>query len=277
MAGITYSPEVIGGGYGGGWGNDWIVAAALFGGLGGGFGYGRNGGTTDVVGYDALLEAQTNSNIVSGNYALSGELATDFAMLGMNQMGIATDICRAEGAITDKIADFGVNNLMATTNAECNLQRAVDRNGFEGYQNAMLVDGRSQVRHDNTKDQLFAMQTAAANCCCETNLNITKTAYETQLRDLANKCDTDTRIDKLAQGQQEILCAIENAQKDNKIAQLEAALCATKEQNERFYAANLSARTNCLIDAVGDSLKANFGADYPWVINNCCGIGGGLI
>lgn len=312
MAGVSYTSENVGGGgsYGGygGWGG--IAPIGLFGVanmFGNGYGYGRDGmgscggcGNCSgcINGTQAILDSQTDQNIFTGNYALSGELANGFsgvdAHICSSEANLLNGLTNASHWILDKsdTVENAVNagaysNGMATMQAKYDLARAIDQNGFEGYQNTMTLDSSSGARFSNVKDILCEMQRNADQCCCETNQNIlrmgyetqlrdTTLAYQTQLRDMDIKSDTDKQLCELKTGQAQIIAKIEDSEKNARIAQLERDLCAAKECNERFYVANVAARTNCLVDSVGDSLKANFGPDYPWSINACC-VGGGLI
>lgn len=87
------------------------------------------------------------------------------------------------------------------------------------------------------KDQLCEMQHAADKCCCETNQNIERTAFQTQLRDLEYKNCTDKQLAELKCGQKEILDKITESRLLEENARLKDKVEALREKDERSYLA----------------------------------------
>lgn len=85
------------------------------------------------------------------------------------------------------------------------------------------------------KDQLCQMQHEQDKCCCETNRNIEKTAYETQMRDLMYKNDTDKQLADLKCGQAAIMAKIEESRLLEENCRLKEKVERLREKDERNY------------------------------------------
>ena len=199
------------GGYGGGWGGDWsawIIIFLIFGffgwggnGWGGGFG-GRGSGAGVVDGY---------------------VLASDFSNIERKIDGANNGVCDGFYAM-----NTGMLNGFA----------GVNQNISNGFQAAELSRCNQQAA---LMQQLFQMQMANQECCCENRAAIQGVNYNmaTQSCDTRNTIQNTTRdiIDAMNCGFRSIdqrLTAQELAAKDQKIA----------DQNQQLFMAQLAASQN---------------------------------
>lgn len=196
-------------GNGMGWGGEWfiwiVLFAVLFGwggnGWGGGFGGGRSSGSA-VDGY---------------------VLASDFSNIERKIDGVNNGICDGFYAM-----NTGMLNGFATVN----------QNMSNGFQAAELSRCNQQSA---LMQQLFQMQMAQQNCCCENREAVQGVNYNlaTQSCDTRNTIQNTTRdiIDAMNCGFRSIdqrLTAQELAAKDQKIA----------DQNQQLFMAQLAASQN---------------------------------
>ena len=67
---------------------------------------------------------------------------------------------------------------------------------------------------------------------------------------------------------------IETAQRQEIAGLHERIRCLTEKQ-EKDFQVGIASRTNCLVDQIGNALKVQFGASFPWQIpvcnTGCCG------
>lgn len=201
--------------YGGGmgmWGDNWIWIIVLF--L---FGWGRNGNGWGGNGNGGVMDGYV--------------LTSDFANLERKLDGVNNGLCDGFYAMNTGM----LNGFAGVTQAVTN-----------GFSQAEVARCNAQMTF---MQQLNALQTQIANCCCETREAIQGVNYNlaTQACDTRNQVQNSTRdiIDAMNCGFRSIdqrLTAQELAAKDAKIA----------EQNQRLFAAELAASQA----AQNDTLKS---------------------
>ena len=200
-------------------------------------------------------ENNINTNVLKGNFDLSRQL--DF-----NRAEAAKCCCETQ----KEVLAMGYKNELANcqqTNQLSNQISACCCANELASQKALYESQLSNCVQTNT------LQKAIDDCCCTTNQNIERTAFATQLRDLECCCKTDKQIAELACGQKEIIAFIANQNKDNKLECLQKELREAERRIERMTDERIAARTNCLINELGNSNKQQFGPTYNWVNPAC--------
>lgn len=171
------------------------------------------------------------SDINNGRMENMSGLLTQSAMLQQSINDIGNGICSSTFALTRQI-----DQSTASTNAAIGAVNAnVISQGFEG-----------QIATLNQTNQL---QRQIAECCCELNLNMERSAFATQLRDLENKCDTDKQLG-------EIKCLITNTAKETELNALRAA------SERQFISSEINKAINTSVGHWAAD-RSFFGATYP--------------
>jgi hypothetical protein len=256
-----YSPLGMGSGYGGFGGGGWgIPPVGLFGVIGGfgnrGFGHDGHDGHRGECGCDIRADI--------------GETKFKVAEIGLqNANALQKEICNVNMQAKDNTFQierelFGLQKDVL--GCCCETQKVVMA-GDNMLEKSILTQGfENQLANCN---QTNILQKAIDSCCCETNLNIERTAHTTQIRDLENRCHIDSELAKLACGQKEIIAFIANQAKDNKIECLEKELRQNERRIDRLTDERIAGKTNCLVTQLGDANRAFFGTTYPWSIPIC--------
>lgn len=204
---------------------------------GGGYGYGGYGGD-GILGMITLLSLFRN-NFYGGDYgaagtnlaAIEGQLANVRADIGDVKYDTVSSILSQTNALMSDMCAGRLENvsaIMSQTNQLqgelFSLQNTVNNvksdlsaqmcAGFNGLNQNILSQGYENriAGLQNTN----ALSRQMSDCCCETNMNIERTAAATQLRDLEYKCDTDKQL-------AEIKCLIKDTAKDQEIERLKRA------------------------------------------------------
>lgn len=282
-----------------------------FGGYHDGFGGGG------ILGLIALLSI-FRGNLFGGNYhgarenlcELSEQFGNIRADIGQSKYDTVNSIMQQTSTLLSSLAEGRIENLSAIlsqTNqlqsalsdvdrdvlkGQYKLKAAIDNNGFENYKGQMSIMQQmaanaaeqaecccetnlnitrmgyeNQIGNLKQTSQLLTANAALANkisdCCCETNQNIERTAFATQLRDLENKCSTDAKLKELECGQKAILDKITESRLLEENCRLKDKVDALREKDERGYMAALAGRTNCLVTETANAAKAYFAATTP--------------
>ena len=249
--GMNYSmpvaPAGYGGGFGGGFGGNgdwsWIIILLIFGLFGGGYGGGFGGGFGGFGGYDFpwVLNGQTNTN---------NQMADGFRdqMLHTNINGLQNAVVSGFGDVQTALCGgfAGVNNNI--NQASYAITGAL-RDGFYGAETA------ANARQMANMQQLFGLQTQAADCCCKTQTGIADLKYtigsEACATRTADAQNTQALLNTINGGIQSIkdqLCQDKLSQKDDIIAQL---------RQENLYArgqASQIAQTDRITDMIYNRL-----------------------
>lgn len=187
------------GGFGGDWG--WIILLLLLcgGGWGNGFGGGFGGGNYD---FPWLLTGQQNINANTNGGFRDAMLNDGITSIRDGINGISTQLC---GCCSD-------------------MQMAL-ANGFNG------VEMGANARQMADMQQMFGIQTALQNCCCENRANIADLKYTVATENCADRQTINEGVrDIIANqtaGTQRILdqlCADKIDAKNEKIAELQNQL-----------------------------------------------------
>jgi len=240
--------ESVGGGYGGYAGNygngivDLIALMAVF----------RNGlWNGDYQGADCTLNSiQTQLGDIKGKIGES-----DYNTLNsvLNQtIGLMSEINAGRFENLNTLFNQTMHlesEFQAVGDRICGVEKDILTNRYELGHGIQRMGYESQINTLNQtiaiKDQLTAMQAAAAACCCETKGLIQQTAFDTQLRDLSNKADTDKQLAELKCGQGAILAKIEESRLLDENARLKDKVEALRERNDRnFLSAEIASAAN---------------------------------
>lgn len=192
------------------------------------------------------------NQINSGNLSIITDILNQTNVLQREFCGLEKEIATSTLVTSNKISESQFETYKAISQSERFLDGRIDGLGREMH---CEMDGIREGQH--------RAEIEALRCCCET-----------QLRDQVNKADTDKQLCELRCGQEKILARIDESELKQENAMLKRDNAALARQNERAYAANLHAKTNYIVDSVGDSLKAFNGVNYPWDINNSALFGG---
>ena len=227
---------------GGGWGGDGFMALIVLFFLAM-FGYGDNG--------NGLFGNRKNGGTTDGYI-----LASDFANIERKMDGINSGLCDGFYAMNTGM----LNGFAGVTQTVTN-----------GFQTAELSRANQQAA---LMQQLFQMQMAQQECCCENRQAIAQVRYDmaTQGCDTRNTVQNTTRdiIDAMNagfNGLNQRLTSQEIAQKDAKIA----------EQNQQLFAAQLAAsqaaQNNYLVTTLRPTPVPAYQSCNPWAGNaplGCC-------
>jgi hypothetical protein len=254
------------GGFGGGWG---IPPVGLFGVMpfGRGFGHDGNDGNRGRGMDECCCDIRADI----------GETKFKIAEIGLqNANALQKEVCNVN--MQSKDNTFQIEKELFGLQRDalgccCETQKTILA-GDNMLEKSILTQGfQNQLANCQ---QTNTLQNAINNCCCETNLNIERTANTTQIRDLQNFNAINVELTKLSCGQKEIIAFIANQAKDNKIECLEKELRQSERRIDRLADERISGRTNCLVTQLGDANRAFFGQNFPWSIPVCgCGCGFG--
>ena len=218
--GVQPTAYTNGGGFGGGWGDgSWILILLVLCLFGGGWGGGFGGGMWPMMmmggmggfggwGMDYLYPWLNNSQHISDGFRDQNP---------NTQIGdLRTDVNRGFGDVQLGLA--GVNQSLCQTGN--NITGAL-RDGFYGAETA------ANARQMANMQQLFGLQTQAADCCCKTQTNIADLKYTVASESCATR-NNDTQntqavLNAINGGIQSIkdqLCQDKIDAKNDEIAQL---------------------------------------------------------
>jgi len=253
------------GGFGGGWG---IPPVGLFGVIGG---FGNRG-----FGHDGCCNVHREHHgrifdeCCCDIRADIGETKFKVAEVGLqNANALQKEICNVN--MQSKDNTFQIEKELFGLQKDvlgccCETQKAVMA-GNNCLEKGILTQG-FENRLSNC-EQTNTLSRQIADCCCETNLNIERTAHATQIRDLECCCENQKQFAELKCGQKEIMAFIANQAKENKIECLEKELRQQARIIDKMEDQRIAGRTNCLVTQLGDANKAFFGTTYPWNIPVC--------
>lgn len=147
----------FGGNFGGDWG--WIILLLLF--AGGGWGMGGFGGAGNMMlGYDFpwLLNGQNNINANTNGGFRDAMLNDGITSIRDGISGLSTQLCGSSADLAMAIA-----------------------NGFAG------VESGANTRQIADMQQMFGVQSALQNCCCENRSNIADLKYTVATENCADR------------------------------------------------------------------------------------------
>ena len=242
------------------------------GGIGGGYGFGGGfGGGDGIVGLIALMSI-FRGHFGQGDYDKAGgclcevqnQLANIRADIGEDKYTHINATLNQTIGLMQQINEGRFEQLNSLFNQTmhldselkciqkdiCDVDKDVLINRFESAKGFAQVDkdvvvqglqnqigNLMQTNEFNTK---FAQaQHQADLCCCRTNENIMKSGYETQLRDLCYKNDTDKQLADLKCGQGAIMAKIDESRLLEENCRLKDKLEALRECNDRNYLAGI--------------------------------------
>ena len=209
------------GGFGGDWG--WIILLLLF--AGGGWGNGFGGGYNNALGYDFpwLLNGQ---NAINAN-----------TNAGFDSFATQSAIGNLQGAVTSGFGDVQT--------ALCGGFASVNAGIANGFAQAEISENARQMANMN---QMFGVQTALQNCCCENRAATADLKYTVATEACADRAAISdalrTVIAESNSNTQKILDRMCQQEIDN----LKAANIALQNQNNMLnLAASQTAQTAQLI------------------------------
>ena len=229
-----------GGGFGGDW-SSWIVLFLLFGMFGGGFG-GFGGG------FDGLYPWMNNSQNINDGFR-DQLLNTNITSIRDGVSGLATQLCGGFAGVNASIAN--------------------------GFAQAEIAENSRQMANMN---QMFGVQSALQNCCCENRANISDLKYTVATENCADRQVVSDGIrDILTATQAQTtailnqLCADKIEQKNDTIAQLRSELLyargqASQDVQTAAIQAGQRASANEVEQYVAPSPKPCYVVQNP----NCC-------
>ena len=242
------------GGNGAGWGGDWawiIILLLAFGGGWGGMGgwSGYGGGFANATEFPWLLNGQSaiNSNVNSG---------FQFAALNDNLTSVRDGI---NGLQTQLCGGFaGVNASIAN-----------------GFAQAEIAENSRQMANMN---QMFGVQSALQNCCCENRAGIADLKYTVATENCADRAAVSDGIrDILAATQAQTqtilnqLCNDKIEQKNDTIAQLRSELIYARGQaSQDVQTAAIQAGQRALANEVEQYVAPRAIPAYYVQNPNCC-------
>ena len=193
------------------------------GGLFGGFllgtllsrGGGLFGGGNDGAGVAAT--AGIAENISDMRYEIPAQTIQLQSDIFANRLSEVTDTLTQTNAINAQFANMAMaqcNSTYALNNAIkdccCNTQLGIANVNT----NILKSDYDNQIRTLESTNKLSGEIAAAF---CKVDQDVKDTAFNTQLRDLQNKADSDSKFSILAVGQNNIIASINAQQKENEI------------------------------------------------------------
>lgn len=249
------------------------------GGFGGGYGFG--GGSCGILGLIALLSlfrghlGQGDFNGAKGDLnEVQNQLANVRADLGdvkyencnniLNQtMGLMKEICAGNLSQLTNLFNQTMHldsEFKCVDKSICQVDRDVLENRWILDKDIVVMGLKNEIcnlkQTNELSDKLCAMQHFNDKCCCETNMNIERTAFQTQLRDLTSKADTDKQLSALECGQKAILAKIDESRLIEENNRLRDKLECLREKDERNFICRATSKTNCLINDLGQASVA---------------------
>jgi len=241
---------------------------------GGGCGYGGFG-EGGILGLIALL-ALFRGNLFGGNHdcarenccAMENQLANIRADIGDQKYDTVSSIMQQTNTLMLEMCNGKFANAQAVwglcDKLQCELfgiqkdillsAKDTDKTIMatsNDTQKAILVQG-FENRLSNC-EQTNTLSRQIADCCCETQKAIERTAFATQLRDLECCCKTEKQFE-------EIKCLIKDTAKDSELANLR------RESDRNFWTKEIERSTGAAVNATLQSWGANksfFGHNYP--------------
>ena len=248
---MPVAPAYGGGNGGFGFGNDWgwIILLILF--AGGGWGNGFGGGYGNALGYDFpwLLNGQNAINANTNAGFQNAQLSDGITSVRDGISGLSTQMCN------------GFNGVNQTVS-----------NGFA--QAEIAANGRQMA----DMQQMFGIQTALQNCCCENRSNIADLKYTVATENCADRQVVSDGIrDILTATQAQTtailnqLCADKIEQKNDTIAQLRSELLYARGQaSQDVQTAAIQAGQRNLANEVEQYVAPKAVPAYIVQNPNCC-------
>lgn len=221
---------------------------------GGSYGFGGDSGMAWIVALFAMFRRDFNNGNYAGAQAniseITGQLANVRADIGDVKYDTVSSILSQTNALMSEMCNGRLENVTAILNQTNQLQSAlfgVQTTQLESKydlasqmaecccdtnQNILRQGYESQIRTIESVNTLARQQ---AECCCDTQKLIQQTAFDTQLRDLQNQNSTNQQLT-------EIKCLVSDTAKDQQIE-------ALKRENERGFIAG----------EIGRSINATMG------------------
>ena len=212
----TYMPvaPAYGGGFGDGFGNGWwIILLFLF--AGGGFGWGGFGG--------------------NGGGFMNADIQR-----GFDQSALMTGVGNIQNTLTSGFGDIQT--------ALCGGFAGVNSNIANGFAQAEIGENARQMAN---MQQLFGVQSALQNCCCENRSNIADLKYTVATENCADRAAVSDGIRNIIENQTantqrilDVMCQDKLDSKNEKILELQNSL------NMANLAASQYAQTQQLLAAI---------------------------
>ena len=253
-----------GGGFGG-WGGDWgwiILLLLLAGGNGWGSGFGGGFGGANALGYDFpwLLNGQAGINANTNNGFQNAMLNDNVTSIRDGISGLSTQLCGCCGDISTQL---------------CNGFAGVNAGIANGFAQAEIASNARQIAD---MQQMFGVQAALQNCCCENRAGLAdlkytvateacadRAAVNDALRDViaANSASTQKILDQL--------CADKLEAKNDLIAQLRSELMYARGQaSQDVQTAAIQAGQRALANEVEQYVLPTPRPAYIVANPNCC-------
>lgn len=235
--------------------------------VGGGYGYGGGFCGDGILGMIALLSV-FRGNLWGGNYEGAGanlaevqnQLANIRADIGQAKYDAINSTLQQTIGLMGEINAGRFEHLNAIFNQTmhlesefksvnahiCAVEKDVLINRYELGKEIQRMGYENQLANCQ---QTNVLSRQIADCCCETNGNIRETAFQTQLRDLEYKGDTDKQL-------AEIKCLIKDTAKDQEIARL------SRMENQLYIANQINRGINATVGHWSADAQFN-GVTYP--------------
>jgi len=211
------------------------------------------GGEGGILGLIALL-ALFRGNLFGGNYdgarnnvgEIENQLANVRADLGDVKYNSARDILSQTNAILIEMCNGKFQNAEQVWNLGAKLGAEIG-----GVEKSVLIQGfQNQLANC---EQTHTLSKQIADCCCETNLNMTRLNYEAMLREKDCCCETQKQFE-------EVKALIKNTALETELFNLR------KESDRGFIRDEIRRSTAAGVNATFDSwwaAKTFNGATYP--------------
>ena len=248
----------------GGFGNDWgwIILLLLF--AGGGWGNGFGGGFGGMYEFPWLLNGQNGINANTN--------------AGFQNAQLASSISSLQNSVTSGFGDVQT--------ALCGGFAGVNANIANGFAQAEIANNSRQLAD---MQQMFGIQTALQNCCCENRSNIADLKYTVATENCADRQAVNDGVQSInsniTQGIQTILTQMCNDKIDAKndtINQLRQELLYARGQaSQDVQTARILAGQTSEVDALYNRLNScpvgtvPVYGQTPIFTNNSCGCGCG--
>lgn len=234
--------------------NDWLIALALFQDK---FHHGDYHGAhkclCDCQAQFSLLQAEVGdvkyeniSNMMNQTIGLLGEINNGRVEHLKSVFDLSRQLCSEVKGIEKDIHQVDRDVLINRYELDKEMQKGFHKLDANNFRQTVEI-----------KDKLSDMQHYADKCCCETNRNIERTAFETQLRDLANKSDTDKQL-------AEIKCLIKETADKQELERLK------RLENQSYISGQVNRAVNATLGHWGADAQFN-GVTYPQPPTNLAG------
>lgn len=274
----------------------------LYGAAGGFGGYGWGGGSCGILGLIALLslfrghlghgdfngahgDLNEIQNQLSNLRADIGDAKYDACNTTLNQtMALMKEVCAGNLQNLNSLFNQTMHldcEFKGIEKGLCGIDKDVLENRWILDKDIVTMGLKNEIcnlkQTNELSEKLSMMQHFNDKCCCETNRNIEKTGFETQLRDLTYKCDTDKQLKELECGQKAIMAKIDESRLIEENNRLRDKLECLREKDERNFIARATGKTNCLVNDLGQAAVAYTNLATPttpfvWDFPSCgCG------